>query len=69
MYGVTHDRACLDHLRDLSRVVLEFRDDRRTDRPSVEDAFHGRVMAAWGVAGVGTGYLHHASLDIAGVLS
>ena len=67
MYDLTHDRAYLDHLRELSRVVLGFRDDHRTDRPHVEDPFRGRVMPAWGAHRVSSGYLHHTSIDIAGV--
>lgn len=67
MYDLTHDRAYLDHLRKLSRVVLDFRDDRRTDRPRVEDPFRGRVMPAWGAHRVSSGYLHHTSVDIAGI--
>jgi len=69
MYDLTHDRFYLDHLRDLSRLVLSFRDDRRTDVPRAVDAFTGQVMPAWDQLGVPSGYLHHASLDAAGVYS
>ena len=31
------------------------------------DAFIGQVMPAWDQRGVGSGYLHHASLEAAGV--
>jgi hypothetical protein len=67
MYDLTHDPAYLAHLRALARVVLDHRDDRRTDRPNVMDAFRGRVMPAWGAHRVSSGYLHHTSVDIAGV--
>jgi hypothetical protein len=69
MYDLTHDRIYLDHLRDLSRLVLSYRDDRRNDNPRVLDAFTGQVMPAWDQRGVSCGYLHHASLDAAGVYS
>lgn len=69
MFDLTHDRAYLDHLREMSRLVLGFRDDWRTDKPGRREPFHGRVMPAWGSSGVGSGYLHYASLDIAGVYS
>jgi hypothetical protein len=68
MYELTHDRLYLDHLRRLSRLVLSFRDDRRTDVRAV-DAFTEQVMPAWDQRGVPSGYLHHAGLDAAGVYS
>ena len=67
MYDLTHDREYLNHLRDLSRVVLDYRDDHRTDRPGVQDPFRGQVMPAWGGRGVNYGYLHHAGVVLAGV--
>ena len=69
MYDLTHNRIYLDHLRDLSRVVLSFRDDRRGEQPRAVDAFLGQVMPAWDQRGVACGSLHHASLDAAGIYS
>jgi hypothetical protein len=69
MYDLTHDWAHLDHLRALSSLVLGYRDGRRTDRPGVQDPLRGRVMQAWGAPSVSSGYLHHTSVDIAGVYS
>jgi len=68
MYDLTHDFAYLDHLRRLAKLVLSSRDDRRTgNKAGRRDAFRGRVMPAWGAPGVASGYLHHTSIDIAGV--
>lgn len=69
MFELTRDPIYLDHLGDLSRLVLSYRDDRRTDVPHVVDAFIGQVMPAWDQLGVGSGYLHHASIEAAGVYS
>lgn len=55
MYELTRDPIYLDHLGDLSRLVLSYRDDRRTEVPHVVDAFIGQVMPAWDQLGVGSG--------------
>ena len=67
MFDLTHDLAYLDHLRDLARLVLDHRDDRRTDEPGRVDPFRGRVMPAWGAPSVASGYLHHTAVEIAAV--
>jgi len=47
MYDLTRDPRYLAHLRDLSRLVLDYRDDRRQDRvPSREDPFRGVVRVS-----------------------
>lgn len=71
MFELTKDRIYLDHLREMSGLVLSYRDDRRADKPGVVEAFRGRVMPAWGQtpAGVSTGGLHFTSFVIAGIYS
>jgi hypothetical protein len=65
MYDLTHDRLYLDHLRELSLLVLSYRDDRRM--PRRKDPFRDQLMPAWGARGVPYGYRHHAGVVIAGV--
>ncbi len=83
MFDLTGASKYLDHLRELSNLVLLGRDDHidlqpepppqsipsfQPNPPSRADGIRGnRVMPAWGYKGVGAGGFHHSALVVAGV--
>jgi predicted transglutaminase-like cysteine proteinase len=68
MYDLTHAPRYLDHLRELTNLVLAARDDHRPDAGFRMDGLRGwRVMPAWGVVRTTYGYYDHSSLVVAGV--
>ena len=68
MYDLTGRQAYVDHLYDLSRLALDYRDDGPKKTP-IEDPFRGRVMPAWGEDGLSSGELHWCGIDTAGLYS
>lgn len=68
MYDLTRRQVYVDHLYELSRLVLDYRDDG-PKKSAIEDPFRARVMPSWGEDGPSSGELHWTGIDIAGLYS
>ncbi|MDD1621872.1 MAG: hypothetical protein LUQ11_10370 [Methylococcaceae bacterium] len=71
MYEITHERRYLDHLRDITEMVLQYRDDRHPTELHL-DEFLPRLrtpMPAWGTSSPGNAWHWRTSPVIAALYS